>query len=112
MAGYGRFRPNNRDHHSGRWCYRGGWHQSYPPLILQAIYAWQKLNKVKHSGFPYHSFLHCKGFAPAAPRRARASISVPFSGLLLSEPLRIFGLVSLYLANSLIRRRPIHKRKL
>ncbi len=32
---------------------------------------------------------------------------MPFSGLLLSEPLQIFGLVSLYLTNSLIRRRPI-----
>ncbi len=42
LSGYGRFRPNNRDRHLGRWCYRGGWHQSYPPLIRQGIYSWQK----------------------------------------------------------------------
>ncbi len=67
----------------------------------------KSLAKAKHLGFPYHTFVHCKGFAPAAPRRARASISVPFSRLPLSRPLRIFGLVSLYLTNNLIRRRPI-----
>ena len=63
--------------------------------------------KREHLGFPYHTFVHCKGFAPAAPLRARDSVSVPFSGLPLSRPLRIFGLVSLYLANNLIRRRLI-----
>ena len=31
--GYERFRPNNRGLHSWLWCYRGGWHQYYPPLI-------------------------------------------------------------------------------
>ena len=59
----------------------------------------------EHLGFPYHTFVHCKGFAPAAPRRARVSISVPFSGLPLSGPLLIFGLVSHYLSNNLISRR-------
>ncbi len=67
----------------------------------------KKPSEAEHFGFPYHTCVHCKGFAPAAPRRARASISVPFSGLLLSEPLQIFGLVGRYPANSLICRRPI-----
>ncbi len=61
----------------------------------------------EHSEFPYHTCVHCKGFAAAAPRRARTSVSVSFWGLPLSRPLRIFGLVGLYPANSLIRRRPI-----
>ncbi len=104
---YGRFRPNNRDCHSGRWCYRGGWHQSYPPLIRQAFYTWQKPINDKHLGSPYHTCVHCKGFAPAAPRRAGTSISVSLSGLPLSWPVRILGLVVHYTANSLIRRRPI-----
>ncbi len=108
--GYGRFRPNNRGSHSWRWCYRGGWHQSYPPLIRQRICRWQKPHLVKHVEFPYHTLVHCKVFAPAAPRRARASISVPFSGLPLSGPLQIFGLVSHYLTNYLICRRLIHGR--
>ena len=41
-TGYGRFRPNKSGCHSWRWCYRGGWHQSFPPLIRQDIYSWQK----------------------------------------------------------------------
>ncbi len=61
----------------------------------------------EHSEFPYHTCVHCKGFAPAAPRRARTSISVSFSRLPLSRPLRIVALVSLYLTNKLIRRRLI-----
>ncbi len=61
----------------------------------------------EHWGFPYHTFVHCKGFAPAAPRRAGTSISVSPSGLPLSRPVRIFGLVVHYTANYLIRRRPI-----
>ena len=56
-----------------------------------------------HSEFPYHAFAHCKGFAPAASRRTRALVSVPFSGLQLPLPLLIIGLVSRYLTNYLIR---------
>ena len=56
-----------------------------------------------HSEFPYHAFAHCKGFAPAASRRTRALVSVPFSGRQLLLPLLIIGLVSRYLTNYLIR---------
>ncbi len=42
QTGYGRFRPSNADRHLWRWCYRGGWHQSCPPLIRQGVYPWQK----------------------------------------------------------------------
>ena len=110
-ACYERFRPNNRDSRLGRWGYRGGWHQSCPPLIRQAIYTWQKPNNVEHLGFPSHTFVHWKVFAPAAPRGAGTSISVSLSGLPLSWPVRIFGLVVHYTANSLIRRRPILRHK-
>ncbi len=77
------------------------------------IFALNKsLAKAKHLGSPYHTFVQCKGFAPAAPRRARASISVPFSGLPLSRPLLIFGLVVLYTTNNLISRQLILRRNL
>ena len=66
----------------------------------------------EHWEFPYHTCVHCKGFAPAAPRRARVSVSVPFSGLPLSRPLLIFGLVGLYPTNNLISRQLIQERKL
>ena len=39
---YERFRPNNSSPHSGRWCYRGCWHQSCPPLIRIVFYTIQK----------------------------------------------------------------------
>ncbi len=61
----------------------------------------------EHEGSPYHTCVHCKGYAPAAPRRAGTSISVSLSGLPLSRPVRIVGLVVRYTANYLIRRHPI-----
>ncbi len=67
----------------------------------------KKPNIVEHLEFPYHTFVHCKGFAPAAPRRARSSVSVTFSGLPLSRPVLIVGLVGHYPANNLISRRLI-----
>ncbi len=107
ITGYERFRPNKSDSHLWRWCYRGCWHQSCPPLIRQGIYPLQKPKKNEHLESPYHTFVHCKGFAPAAPRRARSSVSVTFSGLPLSRPLLIVGLVGHYPANNLISRRLI-----
>ena len=76
----------------------------YSPSFLHSTKAYVKH---KHSGFPYHTFVHCKGFLPAAPLKARASISVPFSRLGLSSPLPISDLVSLYLTNNLISRQLI-----
>lgn len=82
--------------------------------ITQLLFA--NLSKVgkrsqrDHSKFLCHTFVYCRIFAPAAPRRARVLISVPFSGLLLAKPVRITGLVGLYPANNLIRRRPILER--
>ncbi len=77
---------------------------TYSPRFLLLAKAY---TLCKHSGFPYHTFVQSKGFAPAAPRRARVSISVPFSGLPLSRPVLIIGLVGHYPANNLISRRLI-----
>ncbi len=77
---------------------------TYSPNYLHLAKAQVKL---EHSGSPHHAFAHCGVFAPAAPRGARASVSVPFSGLPLSRPLPIFGLVVRYTANYLIGRRLI-----
>ena len=38
-TGYGCFRPNKSGSHLWRWGYRGGWHQSCPPLIRQDFYS-------------------------------------------------------------------------
>ena len=49
-----------------------------------------------HLGFPYRTGVQCKGFAPAAPRRARNLVSDSVSGLLLSQPVPIIGTVGRY----------------
>ena len=66
-------------------------------------------NNREHSESPRHTSVHCEVFATAAPLRARTSISVSFSGQPLSWPLPVLGLVSHYLTNYLIGRRPIVK---
>ena len=66
----------------------------------------------EHWEFPYRTFVQCKVFAPAAPRRARVSASVPFSGLPLSRPVLIKGLVVHYTTNYLISRQLILRRYL
>ena len=62
---------------------------------------------LEHWEFPSHAFAHWRVFAPAAPRRAGTSISVSLSGLPLSWPVLIQGLVGHYPANYLISRRLI-----
>ena len=77
---------------------------TYSPSSLHLAKA---LPEVKHLESPYHTFVHCKESLAAALLGARVSVSVPFSGLGLSSPLLIKGLVSHYLTNSLISRRLI-----
>ena len=59
---------------------------------------------------PYRSCLHCRVFAPAAPRRAWIRVSESISGLLLPQPVRMTGTPVRYTGVNLIRRRPIQKR--
>ena len=81
--------------------------------VLPTTYSLSYLHSAKaypegrHLGYPYHACAHCKGFATAAPLRARTLISVSFSRPELPFPLLITGLVSLYLANYLISHRLI-----
>ena len=56
------------------------------------------------------AFAHCGRFSTAASRRSMARVAVPFLGVALSRPLPVIDLVSLYLANYLIGRRPFSKR--
>ncbi len=49
-----------------------------------------------HSGSPYRTVVQCKGFAPAAPRRAWNLVSDSISGLWLSPPVPIIGTVGRY----------------
>ena len=64
-----------------------------------------------HAAWLGQSCLHCPIFPTAASRRSLARISVPVWGIILSDPLPIVGLVSRYLANYLIGRMPIYRRR-
>jgi hypothetical protein len=60
----------------------------------------------RHSEFPYRACAQCKVFAPDASRRTWVLLSEPISGLLLSQPIPIGGLLIRYINNNLIGRRP------
>ncbi len=109
-AGYGPFRLNNIGHHSSRRYYRGGWHRSCPALAnTRFLDGWTDTHYACHSMSPYRSCLHCKVFAPAAPRRAWIRVSESISGLLLPQPVLITGMPVRYTGINLISRRPIQK---
>ena len=64
-----------------------------------------------HAALLRQGFPHCAKFPTAASRRSLGRISVPVWLIILSNQLLIVALVSHYLTNKLIRRRPIQKRK-
>ncbi len=57
------------------------------------------------------AFAHCLIFLTAASRRSLARVSVPVWLIILSDQLPIVALVSRYLTNKLIGRRPIFERQ-
>src|SRR5699024_8623177 len=64
-----------------------------------------------HAASLRQTFVHCGRFPTAASRRSLGRVSVPVWPITLSGRLRIVGLVSFYLTNQLMRRRPIHQRQ-
>ena len=60
-----------------------------------------------HAALLRQAFAHCAKFLTAASRRSLGRISVPVWLIILSNQLLIVALVSRYLTNKLIRRRPI-----
>lgn len=75
--------------------------------FLQMLFRHLNSLRRRHSEFPYRAFAHCKVFAPDASRRTWVLFSEPISGLLLSQPIPIGGLLIRYINNNLIGRRPI-----
>ncbi len=61
---------------------------------------------IPHAASLRQTFVHCGRFSTAATRRCLGSVSVPVRRATLSRPLPIFALVSRYLTNKLIGRRP------
>jgi hypothetical protein len=65
---------------------------------------------IPHAASLGQACAHCRRFSTAATRRCLGSVSVPVSGGMLSHPVSVLALVSRYLANKLIERRPLLRR--
>ena len=63
-----------------------------------------------HAASLRQAFAHCAISLIAASRRSRGRVSVPVRRIILSDPLPVVALVSRYLTNELIGRRPILQR--
>ncbi len=120
-----RFTPNNSEQRSHPSYYRGCWHEVSrcflwwyrhpqdisspgPSSHLTAVYTPKSV--IPHAASLRQPFGHCARFPTAASRRSLGRISVPMWGAILSDPLRVIGLVSRYLTNYLIRREPLPAR--
>ena len=100
--------------------YRGCWHRISRCFLLRYRQKFrpseQKFTPKK--GFILHAvslrqaFAHCGRFLTAASRRSMDRVSVPFWLIILSNQLPVIGLVSRYLTNYLIGRRPLPNRKI
>ena len=64
---------------------------------------------ITHAASLRQAFAHCARFPTAASRRSLDRVSVPVWLIILSDQLRVLGLVSHYLTNYLMRRGPILK---
>ena len=65
---------------------------------------------IVHAASLRQTFVHCGRFSTAASRRSMDRVAVPSVGVRLSPPLAVVALVSRYLTNKLIARRPFPKR--
>ena len=59
---------------------------------------------ITHAASLRQAFAHCARFPTAASRRSLDRVSVPVWLIILSDQLRVLGLVSHYLTNYLMRR--------
>ena len=67
---------------------------------------------ITHAALLRQDCSHCAKFLTAASRRSLARVSVPVWLIILSDQLPVVALVSRYLTNQLIGRRPIFVRRL
>ena len=76
--------------------------------LIKAVYNPKAF--VLHAALLHQAFAHCERFPTAASRRSLGRVSVPVWMIILSNHLTIVDLVSLYLTNYLIVRKPFPKR--
>ena len=65
---------------------------------------------IVHAASLRQTCVHCGRFSTAASRRSMDRVAVPSVGVRLSPPLAVVALVSRYLTNKLIARRPFQER--
>ena len=88
-------------------------------LILQVHVRTSSLKKevynpkavIPHAVLLRQAFAHCGKFLTAASRRSLGRVSVPVWLIILSDQLKIVGLVGHYPTNYLILRRPIPRHR-
>ena len=119
-----RFTPNKSGQRLPPTYYRGCWHVVSRDFLVE-YRQYKNSYSLAHSSsttelyepkpFFTHAVLlhqacaHCGRFPTAASRRSMDRVSVPLWPISLSTRLRIIALVSRYLTNKLMRRRPIQK---
>ena len=106
--------------------YRGCWHvvsrclffryRHYLGVLTQSVSSLTKAVYNPKAFVPHAAWLdqgcpHCPKFPTAASRRSLGRVSVPVWLVVLSDQLRIAGLVGLYPTNYLIRHRPLQSRE-
>ena len=94
--------------------YRGCWHVvsrhfflAYRPASSARKALYDPKAFLGHAALLRQASAHCAISLTAASRRSRARLSVPVWGTTLSGPLPVYALVSRYLANQLMGRRPL-----
>ena len=111
---YALFKPSDSEQRLPPTSYRGCWHVvsrglfvGYHPFFSPTKGVYNPKAFFLHAASLRQGFPHCAKFPTAASRRSLGRVSVPVWPTILSDRLSVFGLVSLYLTNYLIGRRPI-----
>ncbi len=100
--------------------YRGCWHRVCRCFLLRYRQKFRPSEQeftrknpfILHAVSLRQAFAHCGRFLTAASRRSMDRVSVPFWLIILSNQLPVIDLVSRYLTNYLIGRRPLPNRKI
>ena len=123
-SAYVRFTPSNSEQRLHPLYYRGCWHRVSRCLLKRYrqgawyySHAFSSLSTelynpkafITHAAWLGQAFAHCPIFLTAASRRSLARVPVPVWLIVLSDQLPVFALVSRYLTNKLMGRRPISK---
>src|SRR5438552_2184065 len=118
QTAYEPFTPNESGQRSPPTYYRGCWHvvgrgffcrYRLDSSLLKGVYNPKAF--IPHAALLRQAFAHCGKFPTAASRRSLGRVSVPVWLIILSDQLMIVALVSFYLTNKLIIRRPFPKRR-